>query len=210
MPGVSSDLEVALQRIYSEHVLNSSVGRGKVPIGRSGDVLKLHLKKVTQGKGWTHVEPKDPGPDIGHPCQTPKETAQLQEDVGTIQPGRSLLTSELLAVGEELIGELDYEDVEETDPGPDPEMAQAVAHIPKADAWADVEMQESKAPPGFEPKVSRSGYDVNLVRSDPNGPGSASPVTAGEDQMLDEEVQSKAPGASQLGNDENPDRTANN
>ena len=45
---------------------------------------------------------------------------------------------------------------------PDPEMIQAVAHIPQADAFADVEMQESQPPPGFEPEVSRSGYDVNL------------------------------------------------
>ena len=142
------------------------------------------------------MEPKDPGPDIGCPYQTPKETAKLQENVGTVQPSRSLLTSELLAPGEELIGELDYEDVEETDPGPDPEIAQAVAHIPKADAWADVEMQESNSPLGFEPEVSRSRYDVNLVCTDPTELGSASLVTAGEDKMLDEEVHSmKTPAA---------------
>ena len=152
------------------------------------------------------MELKDPGPDIGCPYQTPKEAATPQENMGTIQPSRSPLTSELLAPGEELIGELDYEDVEEADPGPDPEIAQAVAHIPKADTWADVEMHESNSPPGFEPEVSRSEYDVNLVRTDPTGPGSASPVTAGEDKMLDEEVHSKAPGAGQLGNDRKPSR----
>ena len=150
---------------------------------------------------------KDLGPDVGRLYQTPKETAKPQENVGTVQPGHSPLTSELLALGEELIRELDYEDVEETDPGPDPEIAQAVAHIPKADAWADVEMQESNSPLGFEPEVSRSRYDVNLVRTDPTGLGSASPVMAGEDKMLDEEVHSKAPGASRPGNDENPGRT---
>ena len=170
-------------------------------------MLKLRLKKATQGEGWTHVELKDPGPDIGHPYQTPKERAKPQENVGTVQPSHSPLTSELLAPGEELIGELDYEDVEETDQGPDPEITQAVAHIPKADAWTDVEMQESNSPPGFEPKVSRSGYDVNLVHTDPTGLGSASSVTVGEDKMLDEEVHSKAPGAGQPGNDENPGRT---
>ena len=72
---------------------------------------------------------------------------------------------------------LDYEDVEENDPGvPDPEIAQAVVHIPQANAFADVEMQESHPPPGFEPEVSRSGYDVNLVHSNPAEPGSTSPV----------------------------------
>ena len=81
---------------------------------------------------------------------------------------------------------LDYEDVEENDLGvPDPEIIQAVAHIPQADAFADVEMQESQPPPGFEPEVSRSRYDVNLVRSDPAELGSTSPVTAMENQMLD-------------------------
>ena len=70
---------------------------------------------------------------------------------------------------------LDYEDVEENDPGiPDLEVTQVVAHIPQADAFADVEMQESQPPPGFEPEVSRSGYDVNLVRSNPTEPGSTS------------------------------------
>ena len=122
----------------------------------------------------------------------------------TIQPNRSLLTNELLAPGEELTEVLDYEDVKETTLGPDPEIAQAVAHIPKADAWADVEMQKSNSPPGFEPEVSKSGYDVNLVRTDPTGLGSASPVMAGEDKMLDEGVQSKAPRAGRLGNNENP------
>ena len=67
------------------------------------------------------------------------------------------------------------------DPGiPDPEIAEVVAHIPQADAFADVEMQESQPPPSFEPEVSRSGYDVNLVRPNPTEPGLTSPVTAME------------------------------
>ena len=86
------------------------------------------------------MEPKDPGPDVGLPYQTPSETSQQKESVGTLQPNRSPLTDELLAPGEELTKVLDYEDIEETVPGPNPEIAQAVAHIPKADAWADMEM----------------------------------------------------------------------
>ena len=100
---------------------------------------------------------------------------------------------------EELIGELDYDNVKETDPTPDPEIVEAVAHIPKADACADVGMQDIRPPPGFEPEVARSGYDVNLLCSDPAEPGSSSPVMAGEDQMLDEEGQPKAPGSGQPG-----------
>ena len=81
-----------------------------------------------------------------------------------VRPGRSPLTSELLAPDKELTEVLDYDDVEEDVTGmPDPEIAQVVAHIPQADTFADVEMQESHPPPGFEPEVSRSGYDVNWV-----------------------------------------------
>ena len=119
-------------------------------------------------------------------------------------------TRQLLALGEELIGELDYEDVEEADLGhPDPEVIQAVAHIPQANAWADVEMQESHSPLGFEPEVSRSGYDVNLVRTNPTELGSTSPVMVREDKMLDG-VNSRTPGAGQLGTDENPGHTEDN
>ena len=130
---------------------------------------------------------------MGRLYQTPKEANKPQESEQTVQPGHSPL-------------------VEEADPSlpPDPEIIQAVAHIPQADAWADVEMQESHSPLGFEPDVSRSGYNVNLVRTDPTEPGSASPVMAGEDKMLDEECHSRAPGAGWPSNDENPDHTANN
>ena len=122
------------------------------------------------------MELKDSGLDVGHPYQTPKEADKPQDSEQAVQPDRSPLTSELLALGEELIGELDYEDVEEVDLGltPDLEIVQAVAHIPWADAWADVEMQESHSPLGFEPEVSRSGYDVNLVHTNPTELGSAS------------------------------------
>ena len=175
------------------------------------DVLKLHLKRATQGEGWSHVEPKDSSPDVGCPYQTPKEPNKPQESEQVSQPGRSPLTSELLALGKELIGELDYEDVEEADLGlPDPEIVQAVAHIPQADAWANVEMQESHSPPGFEPEVSRSGYDVNLVCTNPTELGLASPVMVGEDKMLDEGANSRTPGAGRPGTDENPGRTEDN
>ena len=77
--------------------------------------------------------------------------------------------------------------MEETNLGPDPEIAQAVAHIPQVDACADVEMQDVRPPLGFEPEVVRTEYNVNLVCSDQAEPGSSSPVMAGEDRMLDVE-----------------------
>ena len=89
---------------------------------------------------------RDSDPSIGHPSQASQET-KSQENEQAVRPGRSPLTSELLAPDVELTDMLDYEDVEENDPGiPDPEIAEAVAHIPQADAFADVEMQESQPP----------------------------------------------------------------
>ena len=148
---------------------------------------------------------------MGRPYQTPKEANKPQVSEPVAQPGRSPLTSELLALGEELIEDLDYEDVEEADLGlADPEIIRAVAHIPQADAWVNVEMQESHLPPDFEPKVSRSGYDVNLVCTNPTEPGSASLVMADENKMLDEAVNSRTPGAGRPGTDANPGRAEDN
>ena len=176
---------------------------------RRGDALKLHLKKTAQGEGWS-VETRDSGPSVGHPSPANQETGKLQESERMVRPGRSPLTSELLAPDEELTEVLDYEDVEENDASmPDPEITQAVAHIPQADAFADVEMQESHPPPGFEPEVSRVGYDVNLVRSNPTEPGSTSPVTARENEMLDGAT-SRTPGAGRLGTNEDPGHTEHN
>ena len=124
---------------------------------------------------------RDSGPSVGHPSQTPQETSKLQESEQTVQPGHSPLTCELLALGEELTEVLDYVDVEENNPGvPDPEITQVVAHIPQANAFADVEMQESCPPLSFECEVSRSGYDVNLVRSNPTEPGSTARLRRGK------------------------------
>ena len=167
VPGESSELEVVLEKRYSEQLLRPK-GRGKLitenpttpghkpvtssppgltKIGR-GETLKLHLKRAPRGEGWS-VEMRDSGPSVGHPSQNPPENNEPQESEETVRPGHSPLTSELLALDEELTEVLDYEDVEENDPGvSDPEITQAVAHIPPANAFADVEMQES-ATPGF-------------------------------------------------------------
>ena len=152
---------------------------------------------------------RDLDPSVGHPSQASQET-KPQENEQAVRPGRSPLTSELLALDEELTKMLDYEDVEENDLViPDPKIAQVVAHIPQADAFADVEMQESQPPLDFEPEVSRSGYDVNLVHSNPTKPGLTSPVTAMENQMLDG-ASSRTPGAGRPGTNEDPGHTENN
>ena len=162
------------------HKSITSSGLTKV---RQGDALRLHLKRTAQGEGWS-VDTRDSGLSVGHPSPAYQETGKLQESERIVRPGRSPLTSELLAPDEELTEVLDHEDVEENEASmPDPEIAQAVAHIPQADAFADVEMQEWHPPPGFEPEVSRVGYDVNLVRSNPTEPGLTSPVMARENEM---------------------------
>ena len=153
---------------------------------------------------------RDSGPNVGHPSPANQETGKPQESEQMVRPGCSPLTSELLAPDEELTEVLDYEDVEENDVSmPVPEITQAVAHIPQADAFADVEMQESHPPLGFEPEVSRSGYDVNLVPSNPSEPKSTFLVMARENEMLDG-VTSRTPGAGRPGTNEDPSHTENN
>ena len=137
---------------------------------------------------------------MGRLYQTPKEEQPQEQEPS--RPDCSPLTSKLLAPEEEVIGDLDYEDVEEADPGPDPEIVKAVANMMSAMNWADVEMQESHSPLGFKPEVVKDGYDVNLVHPNPAEPTATSPVTAAENRILD----AKTPGAGRP-DTENPDRT---
>ena len=207
MPGESSELEVLSEKLYTEYRSKAlSAAGGKSPLGRAG-TLRMHLKRAE--KGWTQANQSGTGPGVGNPNRYPKEAPSQSKQGKSNQPSHSPLTSELLDPEEELLGELDYEDVEETDPSPDPEIAQAVAHIPPVDACADVEMQDVRPPPGFEPEVVKAGYDVNLVRLDQAEPGSSSPVMAGEDRMLDvEESQPRARGNGRPGH--NSDQATDN
>ena len=204
MPGESSELEVLSEKLYTQHLKKQpSAGGVKSPLGRAG-TLWLHLKKAE--RGWTQASQSGTGPGVGNLSQYPKEVSTQSKSGKSYQPGHSPLTNKLLDPGEELLGELDYEDVEDINPEPDPGIAQAVTHIPKADVCDDVEMQDVK-PPGFEPEVFKAGYDVNLVSSGQPEPGSSSPVTAGENWMLDES-QPRAPGNGWLGH--NPNQAADN
>ena len=169
MQGESSELEVLSEKLYTQHYKKlPSAGTGKCPLGRAG-ILWLHLKKAE--KGWTQASQSGTSPGVGNPNWYPKEVSSQPEPGKSNQSGHSDLTNELLEPGKELLGELDYEDVEDINPQPDPEIAQAVAHIPKADVCDDVEMEDIRPPPGFEPEVVKAGYDVNLVRPDQPGAG---------------------------------------
>ena len=59
---------------------------------------------------------------------------------------------------------------------------------------------------GFGPEVSPSGYDVNLIwHSSNTSPGSISPVTSQENQLLDKDAGlTKAPGTGRQRTEENP------
>ena len=160
---------------------------------RDQEHIKLHLQKKAPGQDWTHVTPKDNAPDVWKHYETPR----CQEGTGTSQAGRSPLTEELLAPGEHVTTVLD-------DQYEDPEIEQAIAHIPPCMDLANVEMEDVTS--GCEPKVSRSGYDVNLVQhSGDIAPGLTSPVTAQKNQLLDEDAGlTRAPGTGRLGMEENP------
>ena len=169
IPGESSELEVLSEKLYTQHLKKQpSAGGVKTPLGRAG-TLRLHLKKAE--RGWTQASQSGTSLGVGNPSRSPKGVSTQSKLGKSNQPGRSPLTNELLDPEEELLGELDYEDVEDINPEPDPEIAQAVAHIPKADICDDVEMQDVWPPPGFEPEVVRAGYDVNLVSSGQPEPG---------------------------------------
>ena len=72
-------------------------------------------------------------------------------------------------------------------------MIATVANLPKVDV---IEMRDINAPVGFKLEVGCSGYNPNLVwPCDEEAPGSNSPVTEWEDQMLDGDNQSRAPGS---------------
>ena len=230
---ISSDLEVAMEKCYNDHIMDMAAQEKKKALQEKpgakpspsskpsglknmgcGETIKIHLKKMASGQDWTHVPPKDKGPDVGKRYDPPR----CQDDTGAGQAGgsqmeasqasRSPLTDELLAPGDDVMTVLDYQyDVQE-----DPEIVQAVAHIPPCSEATDVEMEDINAPLGFEPEVGRSGYDINLVQHlDNTAPGSISPVMAQENQMLDEEsIQTKAPGMGRLGTEENPSHPITN
>ena len=129
IPNESSELEVLSKKLHTEYRSKMpSAGIGKSPLRRAG-VLRLHLKKAE--KGWTQANQSGTGPGVGTLNWYPKEAPSQSKQEESNQPSRSPLTNELLDPGEELLGELDYEDVEETNLDPDREIAQAVTHIPR-------------------------------------------------------------------------------
>ena len=207
MPGESSELEVLSEKLYTEYCKKMPSVRQSEKSAWKGRNITATLEEGGEGLDPSKSERYQPG------CWEPESVPQgsiLQVKAGKIKPAQPFPSHQrVVRPRRGTARELDYEDVEEISPEPDPEIAEAIANIPQADVYADVEMQDIRPPPGFEPEVAKAGYDVNLVCSDQPEQGSSSPVTAGEDRMLDvEESQPKAPGNSRPGH--NPDQAADN
>ena len=88
--GISSDLEVAMERCYNQYIMDTATQQKKKelqekpgpkptlsskPTGVNnighGETIKLHLRKKAPGQDWTHIPPKDDGSDVGKHYQTP-------------------------------------------------------------------------------------------------------------------------------------------
>ena len=100
--GISSDLEVAMEMCYNQHIMDTAtqqkkkeqqekLGQKTTPSSKltgiknmgHGETIKLHLWKKAPGQDWTHIMPKDNGPDVVKHYETPR----CQEGMGTSQAG---------------------------------------------------------------------------------------------------------------------------
>ena len=143
---ISSNLEVAMEMCYNQHIMDTATQQNKkeqqekpgqkvTPSSKPTRIKnlghretnKLHLWKKAPVQDWTHIMPKDDGPDIRKCYETPR----CQENTGTNQAGRSPLTEELLAPGEHVTTILN-------DQYKDPGIEQVVAHIPPHTDPADI------------------------------------------------------------------------
>ena len=187
LEGHSLELEIVMEEHYNLELCRLETpleGAAKNKPGGSktvtrlgqGQDLKLHWRRSMLGEGWSHMQLKDAGPDVGKRYEPPRneepepqdeprhrksdeDTAFLCEEPQQQEgAGQSPLTDQLLALGENVTKLLDYEE--------DPEVMAAIANILRVD---NVEMQDINAPPGFDPEVGRSGYDHNLVRASDEG-----------------------------------------
>ena len=88
--GILLDLEVAMEMCYNQHIMDMAAQQKKKeqqekpgqkatpsskPTGIKSmgcrETIKLHLRKKAPGQDWTHITPKDNGPDVGKHYKTP-------------------------------------------------------------------------------------------------------------------------------------------
>ena len=106
--GISSDLEVAMEKCYNEHIMDtaaqekkkalqekpgtkpspSSKPSGLKNMGRR-ETIKIHLKKMAPGQDWTHIPPKDKCPDVGKCYDPPPMPGWYGSGPGQWFPDRS-------------------------------------------------------------------------------------------------------------------------
>ena len=161
---------------------------------------------MDMGDGWTRLPGKQSGPDVGRcyeprRCLTDEDPIILDESVkeGGAEamgegPDRSPLTQELDPQSEVTKLLDDYDDSIDQDP----EILMAVASIVQTE---DVEMQDANTAPGtcFNPELMQHGFDQHFARGTATPkPGSASPVTTRDDELLNNPV-GKAPGEGRPG-----------
>ena len=215
VPGGASELELATEAFYKQQVVEQftaaveasgqkstpSEQTPRTPKGR-GAILKAHVDKMDMGENWTRLSGKQSGPDMGRPYEprrrlTDEDPTHLV-DPSTVSagnaPDRSPLTLELDPQSE-VTNLLDYDDTIDQDP----EILTAVANIPPR----DVEMRDEETAPGtdFNPELIQHGFDQHFGRGTTT-PGSASPVTPRDDELLDDPAKKKtkkAPGEGRPG-----------
>ena len=218
--GVSSPLELATESYYPAALAQKErVAREAAPGPPTraglGNILKLHLLKCkTMGDNWTRFPPKPQGSDAEQ-SGTETHRRRSDEDLAFLydteesssnqagRAGRSPLTNELLldSTNSTDLLELDYDD---NMPKGDREAAITMSNIPQLE---DIEMQEADpalVAATFRPEFTQPGYDPNFIQSTDNtGPGSTSPITQQDDNLLESPPQTKAPGADRPGPPEN-------
>ena len=89
--GQSSKLEIAMEEYYNQELCRLETPRQGVAknkpsssntvtgIGR-GQTLKLRLKRAMPGEDWSHVEPKDPGLDVGQKYEPPQKAESSEAE----------------------------------------------------------------------------------------------------------------------------------
>ena len=90
LEGHSSELEMAMEEYYNRELRcletpmqgatkDKAVSKTITGLSRGQD-LKLHLRRSMPGDGWSHVQPKDPGPDVGKKYKQPREEEPTPQD----------------------------------------------------------------------------------------------------------------------------------
>ena len=179
-----------------------------------GETLKAHLDKYDMGEGWTRLSKKDDGPDVGKSYETRRRKSDedqtaFSNDVDESDGGAAGPTQNRSPLSRELDPDADVTHLLDdydtlADAQDQQEIANAVASITVPE---DIEMTDAETTPGdgLNPELAQHGYDQHFARETSGvEPGSMSPVSQRDDEMLDDS--GKAPGTGRPGSLENAGR----